>query len=720
MANVKLGTKAIGDIVKIKVNGVSKDFIVVHQGKPSSVYDDSCAGTWLLMKDIYTTSAFSSSDNSYKDSSIHSYLNSTFYNLIDSDIRAAIKQDKIPYQNGTGSGGSLATGANGLSTKVFLLSGYEVGWTPGTSSDSYNHSPRDGAKLDYFGSGSGGNRKRVAYNGSSTAVWWLRSPITVRSVTVWYVSIDGSIYDYWYSVSCGVRPAFILPSELMVSEDGMFSLNTAPSTPNRVAIPSNIMGGTTITVSWTNSSDAENNLAGYKAERSTDGGSSWSQIYQGMATSTTNRIPAGITSVMYRVKAYDDEGLESGWKTSQQVTVVNNTAPSAPPSISVPSSVKGGGTLVISWTAASDSDGNLAGYILERSTDGGNTYTHIYDGSALTYTDTINKEWTTVMYRVKTYDDEGLESGWKTSAQVTVVNNTAPSAPPSISVPSSVKGGGTLVISWTAASDSDGNLAGYILERSTNGGSSWSKIYQGTATRTTNVIKHGTSSVMYRVKAYDTEGLESAYKTSPKITIINNAAPVITTSSSTLGEKNAAFSWTYTVTDADGDSLTVTEKLDGKTTKTRTGVASGTTLTFEHASTAAGFQKILNGQHSITIEVSDGKETVSASATFTKAVHAASVTLAEPLAVEGDITVAVLQVARSIPDDAKFKAEVTNNAFDSSPVWQDATTEVVNGTNIIFTNQTFTNGAAFNFRVSVERGASGEGGYIEAVSGAFQ
>ena len=720
MASVKLGTKAIGDIVKIKVNGVYKDFIVVHQGKPSSVYDDSCAGTWLLMKDIYTTSAFSSSSNSYKDSSIHSYLNSTFYNLIDSDIRAAIKQVKIPYQNGTGSGGSLATGANGLSTKVFLLSGYEVGWTPGTSSDSYNYSPRDGVKLDYFGSGSGGNRKRVAYNGSSTAVWWLRSPITDRSVTVWYVSIDGSIYDYWYSVSCGVRPAFILPSELMVSEDGMFSLNTAPSTPNRVVIPSNIMGGTTITVSWANSSDAENILAGYKAERSTDGGSSWFQIYQGMATSTTNRIPAGITSVMYRVKAYDDEGLESGWKTSQQVTVVNNTAPSAPPSISAPDSVKGGGTLVVSWAAASDSDGNLAGYILERSTDGGNTYTHIYDGSALTYTDTINKEWTTVMYRVKAYDDEGLESGWKTSQQVTVVNNTAPSAPPSISAPDSVKGGGTLVISWAAASDSDGNLAGYILERSTNGGSSWSKIYQGTATRTTNVIKHGTSSVMYRVKAYDTEGLESAYKTSPKITIINNAAPVITTSSSTLGEKNAAFSWTYTVTDADGDSLTVTEKLDGKTTKTRTGVASGTTLTFEQASTAAGFQKILNGQHSITIEVSDGKETVSASATFTKAVHAASVTLAEPLAVEGDITVAVLQVARSIPDDAKFKAEVTNNALDSSPVWQDATTEVVNGTNIIFTNQTFTNGAAFNFRVSVERGASGEGGYIEAVSGAFQ
>lgn len=92
MANVKLGTKAVGSIVKIKVNGASKDFIVVQQGNPNtSTYDSSCAGTWLLMKDIYTTSTFGN-DNSYKDSSIHSYLNSTFFNLIDArqSVRACL------------------------------------------------------------------------------------------------------------------------------------------------------------------------------------------------------------------------------------------------------------------------------------------------------------------------------------------------------------------------------------------------------------------------------------------------------------------------------------------------------------------------------------------------------------------------------------------------------------------------------------------------------
>jgi len=203
-----------------------------------------------------------------------------------------------------------------------------------------------------------------------------------------------------------------------------------------------------------------------------------------------------------------------------------------------------------------------------------------------------------------------------------------------------------------------------------------------------------------------------------------NQPPEVTSdvgeSGAALGEKNAPFDFNYTVTDADGDTLTVTEKLNGKTTKTRTGVASGTALTFEQTADAAGFQRVLNGSHTLTVEVSDGKGSTSLNATFTKSVTSASVTLAEPLTVEGDITVAVLQVTGNIPDDAAFKVEVTNNANDPSPVWQNVTAEVQKGVNIVFTNSTAANGAAFNFRVSISRGASGTGGYIEAVSGAFQ
>lgn len=211
-----LGSYAVGKTVKIAVDGKDYDWLVVHQGIPDAgIYDASCNGTWLLMKDIYTTSTFGN-NNSYKDSSIHTYLNGTFYNLIDSNIRAAIKQVKIPYQNGTGSGGSLATGSNGLSTKVFLLSCYEVGWT--TSDDGYF--PKDGVRLAYFGNSSSGNSKRIAYNGSSAAIWWLRSPFTGDGSSVWGVGTDGSSYGNWDYYSYGVRPCIILPQDATVDDTG--------------------------------------------------------------------------------------------------------------------------------------------------------------------------------------------------------------------------------------------------------------------------------------------------------------------------------------------------------------------------------------------------------------------------------------------------------------------------------------------------------------------
>lgn len=415
-----LGNMTVGSIVKIKVNGASKDFIVVHQGNPdTSVYDSSCDGTWVLMKNIYTRSTFGN-NNSYKDSRIHTYLNGTFYNLIDSNIRAAIKQVKIPYQNGTGSGGSLATGAAGLNTKVFLLSGYEVGWTVMDN----NSFPKDGRRLAYFPSSSGGNSKRIAYDGSSASAWWMRSPYTYSNENISVVNTNGA---YTYSPSTGnyyVRPAFILPSTLVASNDG---------------------------------------------------------------------------------------------------------------------------------------------------------------------------------------------------------------------------------------------------------------------------------------------------------TVYVNSAPTVTTDGAALGQKNAAFAWKYTVRDADGDTLTVTEKLDGKTTKTRTGVASGTALTFEQTASAAGFQKILNGSHTITVEVSDDAKTVSTSATFTKNVTGVKVSLTAPLTADDTITVATMTLEGSFPKDMSLTVELTNNARDDAPVWE-TVTDIQRGESRAFVHHAFTNNAAargfaFNYKVTIARGTSGVGGNITMIGG---
>lgn len=617
MAYVTLSSKAIGSTIKLKVNGSAKDFIVVHQGKPSSVYDDSCNGTWLLMKDIYENRQWHSSNtNDYANSTIHSYLNSTFLNLFESNIKNAIKQVKLPYRKGSGTSTTVTSGSNGLSAKIFLLSATETSF-------SFSYMPSgEGAELAYFKgcADNSSDTKRVAYLNGSAASWWLRSPACGYFNYALCVYSNGDWNSGYCSISYGIRPALILPSTLLVSDDGTVSTNTAPSTPGSISVPSSIMGGTNISISWAKSSDAESNLAGYKVERSTNGGSSWSQIYQGTATSTTNNVAFGTTSVMYRVKAYDTEGLESGWRTSSQVTVVNNNAPSAPPSIAVPNDVKGGSTLVISWTAASDSDGNLSGYILERSTDGGSAYTQVYKGNALTYTDTITKGWSTVMYRVKAYDSYNAQSGYTTSTKRTVDNNTTPT--------------------------------------------------------------------------------------------------ITTSSAANLGTKSSGFTISYSVDDKDaGDTLTVTEKLDGTTKRTYTATRK-TTNSF--AVTGEYFQKITNGSHTMTVTVTDGKATVTKTFTFTKAVTAASITLAKPMEADAQITLCAITVGGLIPADAVFKVEVTNNGKDSSPVWEDATTEARNGRNHLFTNQTAANGFAFNFSVTAERGASGESGYIASIQGGFQ
>lgn len=617
MAYVTLSSKAIGSTIKLKVNGSAKDFIVVHQGKPSSVYDDSCNGTWLLMKDIYESRQWHSSNtNDYANSTIHSYLNSTFLNLFESNIKNAIKQVKLPYRKGSGTSTTVTSGSNGLSAKIFLLSATETSFNFSTMPSG------EGAELAYFKgcADNSSDSKRVAYLNGSAAVWWLRSPLCDSSNYALRVNAGGDWNYGLCSNSYGVRPALILPSTLLVSDDGTVSTNTAPSTPGSISVPSSIMGGTNISISWAKSSDAESNLAGYKVERSTNGGSSWSQIYQGTATSTTNNVAFGTTSVMYRVKAYDTEGLESGWRTSSQVTVVNNNAPSAPPSIAVPNDVKGGSTLVISWTAASDSDGNLSGYILERSTDGGSAYTQVYKGNALTYTDTITKGWSTVMYRVKAYDSYDAQSGYTTSTKRTVDNNTAPT--------------------------------------------------------------------------------------------------ITTSSAANLGTKSSGFTISYSVDDEDaGDTLTVTEKLDGTTKRTYTATRKATN---SFAVTGEYFQKITNGSHTLTVTVTDGKATVTKTFAFTKAVTAASITLAQPMEADAQITLCAITVGGLIPADAVFKVEVTNNGKDSSPVWEDATTEARNGRNHLFTNQTAANGFAFNFCVTAERGASGESGYIASIQGGFQ
>lgn len=208
-----LSNLTVGGTVKLKVNGTACSFIVVHKGIPSEVYDSSCDGIWLLMSNIYTSKQwYSSMKNDYANSAVHSYLNSTFLNLLDADVRNAIKQVKIPYRPGDGTDSAVSSGANGLSAKVFLLSATEIGFRTDGLPDG------EGSVLNRF--------KSCPATGASTlrsadAQWWTRSPLCLannggRVITP---STTGKYSTAYGSYMVGVRPALILPEWTEIDEN---------------------------------------------------------------------------------------------------------------------------------------------------------------------------------------------------------------------------------------------------------------------------------------------------------------------------------------------------------------------------------------------------------------------------------------------------------------------------------------------------------------------
>ena len=238
----------------------------------------------------------------------------------------------------------------------------------------------------------------------------------------------------------------------------------------------------------------------------------------------------------------------------------------------------------------------------------------------------------------------------------------------------------------------------------------------------------GTNGGVYSSNCNYTNGSRPAFTLPSTLSVSDdgsvsvNTAPTISGSYATgtnLGTKTAGFNLTYTVADADGDTVTVKEYLDNVLQRTYTATL-GATNTFQCV-TAANFQTVLNGAHTLKVVANDGKaDSAAYTITFTKKVTKATITLASALPADDIIQVMVMTLTSSIPADANLKVLVTNNANDSSPVWEDATADIKNGVNHVFTNKTAANGFAFNFKLSVERGASDTGGYISNIGGAFE
>ena len=298
--------------------------------------------------------------------------------------------------------------------------------------------------------------------------------------------------------------------------------------------------------------------------------------------------------------------------------------------------------------------------------------------------------------------NDALVTDAEVDGYYSLIYNAAPSKPTTITTPTTINSGTSFEISWSAGADSDGNLAGYILERSING-NSWTEVYRGALRSYTDTAKTEWTNVAYRVQAFDTHGSVSEFMYGEKRTIIHNTAPTISGTDGNLGTFSTAFTaQSYTVNDAEGGTVTVVERLDGVVRRTYTANL-GTADSYSF--TASEWRRILNGQHTLSITATDsnGLSTVR-TWTFTKAMNTLSLTIT-PLPADAMPDRCVVVAAGNFPEGSILKIEVCNNANDASPRWEDVSDKL--GEKHFFANTAKTAAAwAFGLRCTLTRGTA--------------
>lgn len=201
--------------------------------------------------------------------------------------------------------------------------------------------------------------------------------------------------------------------------------------------------------------------------------------------------------------------------TQPLVFADSSTVPNASTDLTA-TSMDGQTGIILSWTApASDNGSAMTGYMIERSADGGSTWSTIVPNTGSTstmYEDACLPGNTTYTYRVSAINSVGTGSPSDTASAIT----SGPfSPPPPIGLTATTVSSIPINLSWTApACDGGSPITGYEVDRSTDGGLTWSTIVSNTGLTTTTYSDTGLSpgtTYTYRVSAINSvwSGLSS-------------------------------------------------------------------------------------------------------------------------------------------------------------------------------------------------------------------
>lgn len=401
------------------------------------------------------------------------------------------------------------------------------------------------------------------------------------------------------------------------------------------------------------------------------------------------------------------QGCSTTCEKSCQTGAQTNTAPTVPATIAVPNSIKGGDTILIQWGISSDS--NLAGYILEKKTDGG-SWTQIYKGAGRSFSDTVAAGTNKVQYRVKAYDSYGAESGYRTSNEVIVTNNSAPlisgkdtdlggqKAPFKIDVSVSDKDLGDQI-------DLIAKLNGSTIKTIKNAAQNTNYEIEIDASRFNALVLNARNEI--EISATDSKATSYRRYYFTRI----NAAPTIELPSVNFGTKNMPFSFKYTIKDAEGDPTGVRILYGDKVLENIKSVKLDTEHTFKFKK--LDFAQIPAGDISIKIEATDNKGGVAARViTFKKEINGCGYVFRKDTSAK--VTQMIVSVSRKIDEKSTFKAYVCNNANDSKPNWEEVTDHLEKIYNLKNSSKNASSWAV-GVKVEVIRGKDAGDSYLDAV-----
>lgn len=267
-----------------------------------------------------------------------------------------------------------------------------------------------------------------------------------------------------------------------------------PITLTAVAATSN-----QVNLNW---SGATGTIAGYRIERSTNGGATYPVVFNvanAAAASYSDNTVAPNTTYTYRVFAYNVAGNSPASNTATVKTPLPTPASPSNLVVTAPASFPPA-FVTLTWT---DNASNETGFIIERALEGGtfSVVATINTANITTFRDSTVAPKMTYVYRVIAKNSFGNSLP---SAEVSVVTpGEIPQPPTQLRVRSVTKDQITLV--W---SDGSGNETGFYVERSLDG-VTWVRIARLRANVTTfqDSRLRSNTTYWYRVQSFNTDGV---------------------------------------------------------------------------------------------------------------------------------------------------------------------------------------------------------------------